>query len=586
MAGFTRRDFLRASGLALGGIVVSTGLQGCLSSGSSSSPSTENRSLAFEHGVASGDPLADRIMVWTRVTPKDANAENVEVSWEVASDAAFTQLLHNGSASTGPERDYTLKVDVQNLLPGETYFYRFKAGNTVSATGKMKTLPSAGVQQVRFAVMSCANFPAGYFHAYAEAARESELDAVLHLGDYIYEYGTGGYATEDAAALGRSLSSDNNTELLNLSDYRKRYALYRTDTDLQSLHAAAPFIAVWDDHEVANDTWKDGAENHNEGEGDFTERKLAALQAYFEWLPVRPASEDDELTIYRSFDFGDLVSLHMLDTRIIGRDEQLDYADYTSQSGFDAVGFTADVSSSSRSLLGQTQMNWLQTQLAVSTATWQVLGQQVLMGRMLLPAEMLTALSNPAAADLGTLLGELVQLKIRVEQKDPSLTSEEIARITTVIPYNLDAWDGYAYEREVIFGLARSLDKNLVVLAGDTHNAWANNLKTQGGEAVGVEFATAGITSPGLESYLGLPAEAMPQAEQAITLLVDELKYLNANQRGYLLVTFTPDEATADWRYVSTVKARDYTVDAARGLTLSTLPGSANRTLIEDIVIG
>jgi len=586
MAGFTRRDFLRASGLALGGIVVSTGLQGCLSSGSSSSPSTENRSLAFEHGVASGDPLADRIMVWTRVTPKDANAENVEVSWEVASDAAFTQLLHNGSASTGPERDYTLKVDVQNLLPGETYFYRFKAGNTVSATGKMKTLPSAGVQQVRFAVMSCANFPAGYFHAYAEAARESELDAVLHLGDYIYEYGTGGYATEDAAALGRSLSSDNNTELLNLSDYRKRYALYRTDTDLQSLHAAAPFIAVWDDHEVANDTWKDGAENHNEGEGDFTERKLAALQAYFEWLPVRPASEDDELTIYRSFDFGDLVSLHMLDTRIIGRDEQLDYADYTSQSGFDAVGFTADVSSSSRSLLGQTQMNWLQTQLAVSTATWQVLGQQVLMGRMLLPAEMLTALSNPAAADLGTLLGELVQLNIRVEQKDPSLTSEEIARITTVIPYNLDAWDGYAYEREVIFGLARSLDKNLVVLAGDTHNAWANNLKTQGGEAVGVEFATAGVTSPGLESYLGLPAEAMPQAEQAITLLVDELKYLNANQRGYLLVTFTPDEATADWRYVSTVKARDYTVDAARGLTLSTLPGSANRTLIEDMVIG
>ena len=276
----------------------------------------------------------------------------------------------------------------------------------------------------------------------------------------------------------------------------------------------------------------------------------------------------------------------MLDTRIIGRDEQLDYADYTSQSGFDAVGFTADVSSSSRSLLGQTQMNWLQTQLAVSTATWQVLGQQVLMGRMLLPAEMLTALSNPAAADLGTLLGELVQLKIRVQQKAPSLTSEEIARITTVIPYNLDAWDGYVYEREVIFGLARSLDKNLVVLAGDTHNAWANNLKTQDGEAVGVEFATAGITSPGLESYLGLPAEAMPQAEQAITLLVDELKYLNANQRGYLLVTFTPDEATADWRYVSTVKARDYTVDAARGLTLSTLPGSANRTLIEDMVIG
>lgn len=579
MAGFTRRDFLRASAWALGGVVVSTGLQGCLSSSSSSSEPTAERNLAFKHGVASGDPLADRIMVWTRVTPQDASTADIEVSWEVASDLAFTELLHSGSASTGEARDFTLKVDVQNLTPGQSYYYRFKANGAVSPVGKMKTLPAAGIEQVRFAVLSCSNFPAGYFHAYAQAAQESELDAVLHLGDYIYEYGTGGYATEDAAALGRSLPSDNNGELFSLSDYRKRYALYRTDTDLQALHAAAPFIAVWDDHEVANDTWMDGAENHNEGEGDFTERKLAALQAYFEWLPVRPASEDDELTIYRSFDFGDLVSLHMLDTRIIGRDEQLNYANYYTPSGFDAARFTADVSDSSRSLLGQSQMNWLQSQIAVSSATWQVLGQQVLMGRMLLPAEMLTALANPAGADLGTALTELVTLKLRVQAGDPTLTPAEIARVQTVIPYNLDAWDGYAYEREVIFGLARSLDKNLVVLAGDTHNAWANNLQTLAGEPVGVEFATAGVTSPGLESYLGLPAEAMPQAEQAITLLVDDLQYLNANQRGYLLVTFTADEARADWRYVSTIKSRDYVMDTARSKALTTLPGRTNRTL-------
>lgn len=579
MAGFTRREFLRVSALALGSVVVSTGLQGCFSSGSSSSEPEVERNLAFDHGVASGDPLADRIMVWTRVSPKDGSTADIEVSWEVASDAAFTDLLHSGSASTGEARDFTLKVDVQNLTPGQSYYYRFKAGSAVSPFGKMKTLPSSGVEQVRFAVLSCSNFPAGYFHAYAQAAQESELDAVLHLGDYIYEYGTGGYATEDAAALGRSLPEDNAGELLSLSDYRKRYALYRTDTDLQALHAAAPFIAVWDDHEVTNDTWMNGAENHNEGEGDFNERKLAALQAYFEWLPVRPASEDDELTIYRSFDFGDLVSLHMLDTRIIGRDEQLNYADYYSASGFDAARFTADVSATDRSLLGQTQMDWLQSQIAVSSATWQVLGQQVLMGRMLLPAEMLTALSNPAGADLGSTLTELVTLKLRVQAGDPTLTTEDIARIQTVIPYNLDAWDGYAYEREAIFGLARSLDKNLVVLAGDTHNAWANNLKTLTGDPVGVEFATAGVTSPGLESYLGLPAEAMPQAEQAITLLVDELQYLNANQRGYMLVTFTPDEARADWRYVSTVKARDYVMDSARGRSMTTLPGSINRTL-------
>lgn len=578
MAGFTRRDFLRASAWALGGVVASTGLQGCFSSSSSSDPEVE-RSLAFEHGVASGDPLSDRVMVWTRVTPQDASTADVDVSWEVASDAAFTQMLHSGSAKTGLARDFTLKVDVQNLTPGQSYYYRFKAGSTTSPVGRMKTLPAAGVAQVRFAVLSCSNFPAGYFHAYAQAAQESELDAVLHLGDYIYEYATGEYATEDAAALGRSLPEDNNGELFTLSDYRKRYALYRTDTDLQALHAAAPFIAVWDDHEVANDTWTDGAENHNDGEGDFNQRKLAALQAYFEWLPVRPASENDELTIYRSFDFGDLVSLHMLDTRIIGRDEQLTYANYTSAAGFDAARFLADVSATDRTLLGQSQMNWLQSQLAVSSATWQVLGQQVLMGRMLLPAEMLTALSAPAGSDLATTLGELVTLKLRVQAGDPTLTPQETARIQTVIPYNLDAWDGYAYEREVIFGLARALDKNLVVLAGDTHNAWANNLKTLAGEPVGVEFATAGVTSPGLESYLGLPPAAMPQAEQAIALLVDELQYLNANQRGYLVVTFTEDQARADWRFVSTVKARDYVVDSARGQSLITLPGKANRVL-------
>ena len=578
MAGITRRDFLRASAWALGGVVVSTGLQGCFVSSSSADPEAE-RSLAFEHGVASGDPLSDRIMVWTRVTPKDASTADVDISWEVARDAAFTQMLHSGSASTGQARDFTLKVDVQNLTPGQSYYYRFKAGSAVSPVGRMKTLPAAGVAQVRFAVLSCSNFPAGYFHAYAQAAQESELDAVLHLGDYIYEYATGEYATEDAAALGRSLPEDNNGELFTLGDYRKRYALYRTDADLQALHAAAPFIAVWDDHEVANDTWTDGAENHNDGEGDFNQRKLAALQAYFEWLPVRPASENDELTIYRSFDFGDLVSLHMLDTRIIGRDEQLSYANYISAGGLDAARFIADVSATDRTLLGQPQMNWLQSQLAVSSARWQVLGQQVLMGRMLLPAEMLTALADPANADLATTLGELVPLKLRVQAGDPTLTPQEIARIQTVIPYNLDAWDGYAYEREVIFGLARALDKNLVVLAGDTHNAWANNLKTQAGEPVGVEFATAGVTSPGLESYLGLPAAAIPQAEQAITLLVDELQYLNASQRGYLVVTFTEDQARADWRFVSTVKSRDYVVDSARGKTLITLPGKANRVL-------
>ena len=337
---------------------------------------------------------------------------------------------------------------------------------------------------------------------------------------------------------------------------------------------------MWDDHEVANDTWRDGAENHNDGEGDFTERKLAALQAYFEWMPVRPASPDDEETIYRRFDFGDLVSLHMLDTRIIGRDEQLDFADYISATGFDAARFTADVSDTNRTLLGLSQLDWLQTQLATSTSTWQVLGQQILMGRMLVPAEMLTALQNPGAVDMTAMLTELVTIKLRQQAGDPTLTAAEIARIETVIPYNLDAWDGYAYEREVLLGAARALNQNLVVLAGDTHNAWANNLATLAGDAVGVEFATASVSSPGLESYLGLSEAQIPAAEQAITTLVDGLQYLNANQRGYLLVTFTAEEARADWRFVSTVKAAEYSIDNSRARSLRTLPGAGNRVLV------
>ncbi|WP_223825378.1 alkaline phosphatase D family protein [Halopseudomonas salina] len=576
----TRRDFLRISALTMGTVAISTGLQGCLSSsGSSSNDQPAAPGVAFTHGVASGDPLQDRILIWTRVSPEEGQQGPVEVSWEVAEDAEFTRLLHNGSTQTEASRDYTVKVDVLNLMPGQTYHYRFSAAGTRSPAGQMKTLPAGSIGQVRFAVLSCSNYPAGYFHVYAEAARQADLDAVVHLGDYIYEYAAGGYASEDAVALGRTLGADNNGELLTLADYRKRYALYRGDTDLQALHAAAPFIAVWDDHEVANDTWTDGAENHNDGEGDFSQRKLAALTAYFEWMPIRPANSDDVETIYRSFDFGDLVSLHMLDTRIIGRNEQLSYGNYIGAAGFDTAAFTADVTNRNRTLLGQDQLNWLEARMASSNATWQVLGQQVLMGRMLLPAELLGGLLDPANSNLVASFSELVNLKLRLQANDPTLTDAERARITTVVPYNLDAWDGYAYERELVLEMARSMDKNLVVLAGDTHNAWANNLTTAAGQSVGVEFATASVSSPGLEEYLGVPAAQIPQIEQVLTILVDQLDYLNAAQRGYMLVTFTPERAHAQWQFVDTIKSTSYQIDSARSQERVCLPGAANRNL-------
>ncbi|TKA91389.1 alkaline phosphatase D family protein [Halopseudomonas bauzanensis] len=583
MSRFTRRDFLRLSLATVGTVAISTGLQGCLSSSSNSRADEQARQAAFLHGVASGDPLQDRIMIWTKVTLQDTDQRDIEISWEVASDAEFTDLLHDGSFTTGAERDFTLKVDVLNLLPGQSYYYRFHCAGATSPTGSMRTLPAARVDQVRLAVLSCSNFPAGYFHVYAEAARVDQLDAVVHLGDYIYEYGAGGYASEDAQALGRQLPADNAGELLTLTDYRRRYALYRTDPDLQRLHASVPWILVWDDHEVANDAWREGAENHNEGDGDFAERKLAALQAYFEWQPIRPASEHDEETLYRRFDFADLVSLHMLDTRIIGRDEQLDFTNYLTAGGMDGTRLAADLADPDRTMLGLQQLDWLQTQLATSTATWQVLGQQVLMGRMLVPAEMLAAIlatmTDPGSTDITALLTELVTLKVRQQNNDPTLTPQELARITTLIPYNLDAWDGYAYEREVLLETCANLNKNLVVLAGDTHNAWASDLKTVDGKQVGVEFATASVSSPGLEAYLDLPPEMIQPAEQAITMLVDDLHYLNVNQRGFMVVTLTQEQARADWHFVDTIKQTDYRMDTSRSHSLQTLPGAGQRHL-------
>ncbi|ONF43524.1 alkaline phosphatase [Marinobacter lutaoensis] len=562
MKRLTRRDFLRASALSMGAVAVSTGLSGCLLD-------SDHRSVAFSHGVASGDPLQDGIILWTRAEPDHDRDRPVSVAWEVATDDAFENLVHSGTTQASREHDFTVKVDVRGLMPGTLYYYRFRTSRRTSRVGVTRTLPEGDVSQVKLAVVSCAHYPAGYFNVYREIGQRDDLDAVVHLGDYIYEYSSDAtsYGAEDAEAMGRTFPADNNLELLTLAQYRRRYAIYRADEDLQALHARLPFIAVWDDHEVANDTWRDGAENHNDGEGEFASRKLQALKAYFEWMPIRPVTEGNETEIYRTFRFGNLVDLHMLDTRIIGRDQQLDYLDYLGQSGLDTERFMADLSDPNRTLLGAEQLLWLQSALGGATGTWQVLGQQVLMGRMNLPAEMLLAIATGELDGLPETMAQLAELKARQLQGDPTLTEAELTRINTVAPYNLDAWDGYPYEREVLLAVARQLDRNLVVLAGDTHNAWASNLRDLEGNPVGVEFATASVSSPGLEAYLGLPPEMVAAAEQAIGLLVDDLDYLNINQRGYLVVTFEPEQARADWHFVDTVKSRDYSEDASRAVS-------------------
>ncbi|KRI81870.1 alkaline phosphatase D family protein [Acinetobacter pittii] len=567
----SRRELIQKSLFGFGALSLPVAFTGC---NDGSDEESSEIQADFLHGVASGDPLQDKVILWTRLTPLDLNAR-LRVTWEIATDDQFKQNLKTGTVQTTKTDDFTVKVDATGLQAGTTYYYRFRFGTKVSPVGQTKTLPVT-TNKVSFAVCSCSNYPAGYFYVYREMAKQN-VDVVIHLGDYIYEYGADGYATEDAAKLGRTLPSNNNKEIIKLDDYRKRYALYRQDKDLQAVHQRHPFIVIWDDHELANDTWREGAENHQSNEGPFLERKLAALQAYFEWMPIRPVSSTDHLNIYRQFNFGSLVQLTMLDTRIIARDKQLEYKDYMIASGLDAQKFQVDLTDPKRTLMGYTQRDWLVDKLKQSTATWNVIGQQVLMSKMWIPAELLASLgqitsggtSPDTLAKMNAQITELVTLKLRLEQGDPTLTVQEKARVTTLVPYNLDAWDGYYAEREFLYNKLAELNKKIIVLAGDTHNAWTSYLYSQKGEYVGVELATSSVSSPGLEKYLSIPLAQLQQFEFAFTTLIDELAYCNLNQRGYLMVTLDDKQVLSDWIFVDSIKNAEYKVDSSRSYQLA-----------------
>ncbi|MNZ01395.1 Phospholipase D precursor [compost metagenome] len=577
-----RRELIQKTLAGFGALSLPISLTAC---GDDADSNTQpNTQVQFLHGVASGDPLQTQVIIWTHVTPADSSAR-LEVLWEVAKDADFKHITATGKVLTTAAQDFTVKVDVTGLAAGQVYFYRFKSASKYSITGQTKTLATQ-VQSVQFAVCSCSNYPAGYFHVYKEMAKQ-DVDVVIHLGDYIYEYGMGGYATEEAVAMGRALADDNNTEIIRLDDYRKRYALYRLDPDLQAAHQRHPFIVLWDDHELANDAWEKGAENHqSDTEGDFLERKLAALAAYFEWMPIRPI-DDQHIKIYRQFDFGTLVQLTMLDTRIIARNVQLDYANYMTATGLDIAKFQADLINPARTLMGVEQRNWLLQKLQQSTATWNVLGQQILMSKMFVPAELLMSLAeitagNPSPETLSkitTQITELLKIKARMDAGDSTVSPEEKARLAVTAPYNLDAWDGYFAEREILYGTLAQLKKKVVVLAGDTHNAWASDLSSKDGVLVGVELATSSVSSPGLEKYLSIPMQQLLAFEFAFTSLIEELNYCNLNQRGYLKVRFTAEQVQADWIFVDSIKNKEYIVDETRShqviLDSTLLPVSA-----------
>ena len=530
-----RRSLLQATGASLGAI----SLRGF----AIDKPAAAH----FTHGIASGDPLADRVILWTRVLPGSGNTAVVPCTWQVATDASFETVIASGEAAARADRDYTVKVDAAGLAPGQSYCYRFIAYGVTSPVGCTRTLPVGAVSEFKMAVASCSNYPQGFFHAYRDIA-EADLDVVLHLGDYLYEYPVGEYVNPVAEEiLGRKVEPEH--EILVLEDYRMRHGLYRTDPDLLAAHAAHPWITVWDDHEMMNDTWRAGAENHDEGEGDFFQRIHAARQAYHEWMPIRTGAEGDQGVIYRAFQIGDLADLIMLDTRLVGRDQQLNYGrDIEPAGGLEA--FIKDhLNAAERQLLGAAQEQWLEGALRESKArgaTWQVLGQQVLMGKLnipVIPPEELAKLELSEYA------------RPRVEQ------TQQLAPYG--LPSNLDAWDGYPAARERLFAMLTAHATNPISLAGDTHNGWACNLSNQKGESVGVEWGTPGVSSPGLERYVPLPPERMKALLKGAS---PELVACDTSQRGWTHVMLTPETATAQWRFVSSVVEPSYQVSAGEPL--------------------
>lgn len=510
------------------------------------------KGVTFGHGVASGDPLADRLIIWTRVTPPTGAAATIPVAWTVADSPDFKMVVARGEAQAGPARDFTVKVDVTNLKPGKDYWFRFTAGDASSPTGRSRTLPAGGARDVVLAVVSCSLFPAGYFNAYDAVAKLDRVDAVVHLGDYIYEYGAGpdDYGTADAARMGRQLEPRH--EIISLDDYRLRHATYKTDVHLQAAHARAPWICVWDDHETANDSWLGGAENHTPGaEADWEGRKANALRAYYEWMPLRePAPGGLAAAINRTFRFGDVAELIMVESRLTARTRQMDYAEVpmTTQNGRqipDLAAFMKERADPGRQLLGPAQEAWLAKTLEASTAAgcaWQVLGNQVVMGQVKGPD--LKAALPPA--DWAAMLADLPE---RVRPRLEAMA----ALFAHGVPFNLDAWDGYPQARERVYRMIKAAKAQAIVLAGDSHAFWVNELHDAAGDRVAVEFGTTAITSPGWGDFLAKQDMGKIFADQN-----KEVVYSHQSAKGFTLLTLTPAEARAELIAVSTVTDRAY----------------------------
>ena len=496
----------------------------------------------FTHSVASGEPAQDSMLLWTRYVPADGGAARLRA--ELSETQDFARVAAGGEIVTGPWRDHTAKITVAGLRPGTRYFYRFVGPDgSFSPVGRTQTLPEGDAARFGIAAFSCSNLPFGYFNAYAHAAARDDIDLWVHLGDYIYEYHKGGYAPKSGAVDGRWPQPEG--EIFHLADYRLRYASYRSDPDLQALHAMKPMLVQWDDHESANNSWEGGAQNHQANEGDWNARRAAAIQVFREWMPI-----SDEP--WASYDIGTLATLFRTESRLLGRTRGPEIAPLFKEADpARALAAFRDGpwQDPAATMLGTTQENWLSHGLARSVRAsqrWQVVGFGTIMGTMRAPAEALSWLEPDASASERQYVGAAV------------------IAAKAGLPTDLDNWGVYPAARARFLKSAQAAGANLLVLCGDSHNAWAFDL-AQDDRPAGVEFAGHSVTSPGYENAVSIDPR---QVAAALVAASPELKWCDTSHRGYMALTLTPDRATNDWVFVDTILQRSAKARAGHTATV------------------
>ena len=509
----------------------------------------------FRHGVASGDPETTSVVIWTRVS---TGSPIVDVTWAIYEDPEGNSLIANGSHQTSADSDYTVKVIADGLQPGQTYYYRFEAEGEVSRTGRTRTLPVGALDSLGIALVSCSNYPFGYFNAYDAIAHDPAIDIVLHTGDYIYEYGgPDGWGQETGAVIGRPHNPPH--EIITLADYRQRHAQYKQDAGSRAMHAMHPLICCWDDHESANNPWTGGAQNHQpETEGSWKDRRAASIQAYYEWMPIRePKAGRTRAQFWRSYMFGDLATLLTLETRHTARGKQVDYAEWAPKLNTeeDYEAFRKDVlGDPERHMISPTELTDISEALSSSVAKrqpWRVIGNQIPMARTLVP--------------------DVVGLGVLPVPDEASLEAHK--RLAWLgqhaLPFYTDTWDGYPAAREVFYDTCKASGaSDLLVLTGDSHSFWANHLHDGSGTSMGIELGTSGVTSPGDFVESGFDDETARSLDKAFSDYVPEVVWTDNMHQGYVRVVLQTDVAEASFVAVSTVLRPVYEARSIKNFTI------------------